>query len=484
MSRRKNADVAARQWVEDLYRRARQIYFESLLRLGFTLIRLCKVKDDGDCTCSPFSKTRLNTAAKRTDYKLKGTRYPCGNAGKHPTSNAKQSVITSIKKIEDHLDGGGSVGICLRIEGLPVAPLRLVILDRDREGSFDWLRNRGIRSPLEVIGKRGGHDYMLLPDGVPDLFSDTSRLNPGRNNPVSDQMPGIDIKVSGLVVAAYSVNKTLYWEGRDISADPECVREIFESLDALRSRLPKFDPRSISPQMRIYDAEPMEKPEETDPDDDNRLDHASVAVHKRQLSAHRPDKDLIDGPLRGVRYSHRMNLAQRFARRTKPSESGHGGGGNTFRVVAAMLRHFWMSEADTLKLIKRHFGSRCLDENGEANPPTDKNLIDKIIWCRNNQVTDPIGRGNGEGFIPRPLTRSTLGSKGGRQRHRRSVIRRRLGQGGASTMAWHSSSHPWVPAPPTRANTPSWISLADTTPGQPTTIKAASPQTGSRLAMH
>lgn len=377
------------------FRLARRNHYEGLLAAGFTLIRLYKIKPEGDCACSPTSSTRLDTNAKWMDYRRLKTLLPCKNPGKHPVGSAKKAVIKSTKKIEEHLDNGGSIGICLRIDGLPAAPIRLVILDRDRHGSSEWLRCRGISSPLEVIGKRGGHDYFRLPDGVPDLNSDTSRLNPGKDNPTTEGKPGIDIKTSGLVVAAYSVNKTLYWDGRDISCEPETVARIFGSLESLRASLPEFDPRTISPGMTVH------VPTATQEDGALRLDEENgdgQLQPKDSLDQYRPPADGIRGPLQGVRYSARMDLARNFARTTKAGITGQRASGNHLRVVAALMRRYWLSEADAFTYMRQYYAPRCQDEDGNTNRPSDHALATLLLDVRREELVDPIGRWNKEEF--------------------------------------------------------------------------------------
>jgi hypothetical protein len=102
-------------------------------------------------------------------------------------------VVSDVEAVEAHLDEGGSIGLCLRIKGLPTAPIHLLIWDCDREGAYEWLRSRGITSDLEVYGKRGQHVLALMPRDVPALRSDTSSLNPGKNQPTTPDRPGIDI---------------------------------------------------------------------------------------------------------------------------------------------------------------------------------------------------------------------------------------------------------------------------------------------------
>ncbi|WP_306599798.1 hypothetical protein [Geothrix sp. 21YS21S-2] len=422
-----------------------------------------KIKEGGECNCSPNSSSRLDTNAKWTEYRLSKTIFPCKNPGKHMVGSAKRAVLSSIDKVEDHMDNGGSVGICLRIDRLPPAPIRLVILDRDRPGSLEWLRDRGISSPLEVIGKRGGHDYFVLPDSAPDLKSDTSRLNPGKSHPTTEEKPGIDIKTSGLVVAAYSVNKTLYWEGRDISCEPETVALIFASLDSIRASLPEFDPRSISPGMSVHvpAAEDEEAQGNFSEDDFDR----QVEPQER-LDAYRPSAETISGPLMGVRYSARKDDARMFIRKTEPGITGQKASANHFRVMASMLRHYWLSEVDTFKYMRRYYASRCLDENGNVNRISDREIARLILSARGKDISDPIGRWDKSEFhgtTPEIIIRNLV-KRGARKRDKRRLRQHRTKIFKESTIEafLRSSGSPFnagvsVPHPELLARCNAWI---------------------------
>lgn len=368
---------------------ARRVYFGSLLRLGFTLLMLHKLDERGDCTCGPWSGTRLKNESARRLYRRDGLVQPCGNPGKHPVKSAKRSVVSTVEAIEEHLDQGGSIGLCLRINGLPTAPVPLLVWDCDRAGSYEWLLTHGITSDLEVYGKRGQHVLALLADGVPPLRSDTSRLNPGKNQPTTPERPGIDIKVSGLVVTPYSPNKRLFYKGRDISQSPAEVQAVFASLDSLLAVLPKFDPRTLVPGMTE-----AEGPEQEDPTLTG--DEVALAVSnskpkpskRRELSDTRTPKDEVKGFLKGIPYHERKRLAQDFLRRTIAAESRHDA--NTFRVICTLIKRYFLSEDETLVLLKRLYVPRVTDASGTRKPPEDKDLTRLIIRISEGPYRDPI----------------------------------------------------------------------------------------------
>lgn len=368
---------------------ARRTYFASLLRLGFTLLKLHRLDEHEGCTCGPWSGTRLKTEAARRQYRRDGVVQPCGNPGKHPIRSAKQSVVSDVEAVEAHLDEGGSIGLCLRIKGLPTAPIHLLIWDCDREGAYEWLRSRGITSDLEVYGKRGQHVLALMPRDVPALRSDTSSLNPGKNQPTTPDRPGIDIKVSGLVVTPYSPNKRLYYQGRDISESPDAVSALFATMDALKSVLPLIDPREVVPCMREAEPDQVEVEEGSGSEVDSPAKGGKAALPKRRtLSQERPVGEEVRGFLKGVSYHHRKRMALNFLRKTLAVDSRHDA--NTFRVICTLLKRYFLSEEDCLSLLRKHYAPRVADASGALKPPEDADLIRLIIRVSEGSYLDPI----------------------------------------------------------------------------------------------
>nr|WP_320131693.1 hypothetical protein [uncultured Holophaga sp.] len=274
------------------------------------------------------------------------------------------------------MEKGGGVGINLRMAGVARPPLRLVIFDCDREGAYEWLQRRGIDSRLQVMGKRGRHVYALLPDDCPDLKSDTTTLNPGSKHPTSEEKPGIDIKTSGLIVAPFSPNKRLCFEGQDLSEDPEAIKAIFESEEVLRRILPVIDPRSIQPNMKLYE-EPDETPQpETATSSSEGLVEVIPTPKKfakmtldelyAEMSTDKPPTKGIESPLNGVQYHKRYELARiHLTTRSPPTDREHPRS-SLFAAACALSRHYFLSEFDAFDLLWHELNPRCIGPNGES----------------------------------------------------------------------------------------------------------------------
>jgi hypothetical protein len=308
-------------------------------------------------------------------------------------NKAVRSIAKTVGEVEDHLDDGGSIGLAMRMEGVPAAPVPLVVFDCDKAGAEDWLHERVAPSPLASRGRIGMHDYRVIPGGVPALKSDTSSLNPGRVNPANAEKPGIDVKVSGLVVMAFSQNKTLWWNGQDISADPAAVAAVFGgSLDSFLAMLPHTDPRGIAPMMR----------EHLPPAAILRLVPSGAGGSRNgqaqsPLSDYRPLKQDVEGGLQNVAYHHRKRLAGRFLLRAAPAVEGKNPDGTMFRVVVALIRHYAVSEQDALMLIKKWFNDRCTDAQGASYPYGDRQLIHMFEGAR-TAAYDPVGHADADGY--------------------------------------------------------------------------------------
>lgn len=381
-------------------RQARSIYIDAWLRWGFTVLLLHKRAKDGKCCCPANSDSRKKNRAAHAAAIAEGHVPPCSNPGKHLISKVARSIAKTVEEVEAHLDDGGSLGLSLRMEGAPIAPARLVVFDCDRTGSEAWLHARLAPSPLASRGKVGSmHDYQVISGDVPDLKSDTSSLNPNRKNPTSETKPGIDIKVSGLVVMAFSQNKKLYWNGEDVSADPVAVAAAFGgSLDDFLAELPHVDPRGIAPLMREHLAPSM--PTALIPGASQggsgatKINGAGVIA---PLSINRATKQEVQGGLSGVAYHHRKRLAGRFLLRAEPPIEGQNPDGTMFRVVVTMVKHYALSEKDALTLINKWFNPRCLDDKGATYPYGDRQLVHMIEGAR-TATFDPIGLKNKSGF--------------------------------------------------------------------------------------
>lgn len=370
-------------------REARSTYFSAWLRWGFSILLLHKATKEGECCCSPFSPSRKKDRSAYEKALSEGRLPPCSNPGKHQIDIAPRCVASSIEEIEAHLDDGGSVGLVLRVEGVPLPPVPLVVFDCDKATAEEWLRARLDLSPLASRGRVGMHDYRVIPGAVPTLRSDTSSLNPGRHHPGTEEKPGIDVKVSGIVVMAFSRNKSLYWNGEDISSDPNAVAAVFGgSLGDFLGMLPKTDPRTVAPRMReVPPVTSMAQVTQVAPGNANRARNGGGAAG---LSATREMKEQVIGTLHMVAYHHRHDLAKDFIRKAKPAIQGADPDGTMFRVLATLLKHYFLSERDTFDLVQKWFNPRCLDDQGAPYPYGTNNLV-RMIRDAQRMAYNPIG---------------------------------------------------------------------------------------------
>lgn len=376
--------------LDGIARVARRAYLEHHRTLGSTLLKLHIINAAGECTCGRLSSTRVRSRKQYEQVLKEGLTLPCKNPGKHLVQAAHRSIMTDLEDIEAHLDCGGAVGLNLRIDGLPLPPLRFVVFDCDREGSMEWLERRGIRSPLEVYGRRGKHVIGLLPDDCPDLRSDTKTLNPGSKNPTSEEQPGIDIKVSGYVVIPYSPNKRLFLNGKDITGDPEAIREVFGSLESLQALLPRIDPRVLVPSMKE-----VQSPT-SDDEEESSEESASSGSRKKErkdgdLSTKRLPKEALYGPYADFPYYYRKDLARRFVKKLAPAAvSGSNPDETAFKICCILRHRHLLSEQDMLDLLMKYYNPRCSDGEGGHSIFQRKQLID-FIWSSGKEGTyDPL----------------------------------------------------------------------------------------------
>lgn len=339
---------------------ARRAYLEGMLAMGFTFLELHLLRPDGTCSCPWYSSTRRYSRAKQAELRSMGHRtMPCKNPGKHPVRAVTKSVMANVRVIEAHLDKGGSVGLVLRLNGLPAAPLRLVVFDCDREGAREWLEARGITSPFIVRGKRGWHVYALLPADCPDLKSDTLTLNPGKDHPTTAERPGIDIKVSGHLVIPFSPNKSLLLDGQEVAEDPELMAWLMGGLSSLVSALPVIDPRVLVPGMKPWS-----------PEDEPRVrirGRKKAKTRQIRMRAHQPAGKELSGPLATVPYYERKHMAAQHLRRATPGK-GQDRGRVMLRTLCALAKHYGLSEEDRLVLVMKRYNLRFKDDQGRPDP--------------------------------------------------------------------------------------------------------------------
>lgn len=376
--------VAAPQDQEKV-RLARRTLYEGLLRLGFQVLKLHLQNPDGTCSCPWYSGTRRVSLAKMQALKAQGIMTPpCQNPGKHPVRSPPQAILRDLDAIEAHLDRGGSVGLVLRLRGLPPAPMRLVVFDCDRPGAKEWLEAKGVRSWFEVKGKRGWHLYALLPPDCPDLKSDTMTLNSGRSPEEKASLPGIDIKLSGHVVAPFSPNKSLLLDGVDVSGDPDAVASLFRDGGGLSRELPFIDPRVLVPTMKEF------IPEEVPAQDPAAPRKRSARRKQIRLKSAHVRKDLVPGALKGIPYPYRKSLGIGFVKRAAPGV-GSGRKVAMMRVLYALAKHYVLSEVDRFAIAKRHFSHKLRDCDGSWHPFNDAELRRMVRHSSRDSAVSPFG---------------------------------------------------------------------------------------------
>lgn len=345
---------------------ARRTYFESMMRHGFTMLRLHKVDADGVCQCRDGKD--------------------CRNPGKHfATRYGWQSVIASVDDLEQHLDEGGSVGLSLWYEDqrIPQSPGRLVVFDCDDPYGEAWLRSKGITSPLTVIGRRGVHIICRMPAHVPELKTDTRTL----------QSPRIDIKVSGLVVAPWSPDKRLCINGQDVSDDPAAIAAFLGDYPRLLAALPEVDPRVLVPNMTERYPQPV-----TGTPLPTGTTTPSTAAAALPTAAAAPVTVPAPPPARaprirvrfsedrpttfypgyaGLPYNRRKNNATTHAGNVDPSIEGKAPRQKLLKVAADCIIHYGMSDQDTWEIIRDTFNPRCRSKDGGRYPWRK----DEVAWA-------------------------------------------------------------------------------------------------------
>ncbi len=378
--------ASASSQLDGAAREARRAWIEGELGIGTTLLRLHSIDSQGECSCKPWSSTRVKSFDAFRKGKKKGIIHPCQNAGKHLMTTADKAVMTDVEDIEAHMDAGGGIGICLRVDGVPECPIRRVVFDCDREGSQEWLERHGIRSAYEVYGRRGKHVVGVLPEDCPDLYSNTHTLNPGSKHPTSETQPGIDLKVSGLVVAPFSPNKRLVLNGVDISCDPVAVRALYCDPGSLKAFLPNLDPRVLVPTMRVY-VPPMTHPNPEAPIKGTK----KMRKKAWTLSDIRPHQEDCKGAYAEFPYYARKEWARRYLRYDSPvAEPGSHSEWELFKTVAILRHRFSLSETDMLRMVERHYNRRCMDAEGAPSPFRKGVIAYKIIKTRDEGGFDPL----------------------------------------------------------------------------------------------
>jgi hypothetical protein len=308
-----------------------------------------------------------------------------GRVGKHLRTFLKQSVIHTEKDLLDWIADGGNVGISLHFNkpGAPPNPLRMLVFDDDDGTARAWLEERGITSPWIVLGKRGCHVYVLLPDGVPDLLSKYDAFKPNT--------PKLDVKTSGLIVLPMDNGKRLFVDGEEVTPEVIHLLDRFNSLDGLREWLPKVDPRPVVPGMRERCPLVLHCDEEEVEDQQSNLGDAVESIRSKKnrskiaapltLSRVRPPEGSYHPNYAGIPYYERRKLAREHALKVLPSIPGKDPLGRLVKVVNDSIHHYGMSDWTTWETVRDKFNPRCRHTDGSRYPWKRTSVVMTIEWA-------------------------------------------------------------------------------------------------------
>lgn len=381
-----------------------------LMRLGIPLLRLWGTDlIDGVEVCRCRDRERC----------------PKFRAGKHLAARLRPSVLRSEEDLLKWIEEGGNVGISLHFNkpGAPKNPLRFVVFDDDDGSARAWLEESGITSPLIVKGRRGSHVYALLPDDVPDFYT--------RYVPFGDQPPKLDVKTSGLIVLPMVNGKRLWVDGQEVTLNNMHLLDRFNSLEGLRSWLPKVDPRTVIPGMKV-----REVVEESIPGDAAiNLDVAGAAVSKRKkrsktfsLSTKRPQEQDYHPNYAGIPYHERKHNAETHAGKVYPSIPGREPMKKLVKVVNDCIHQYGMSDRTTWEIVRDRFNPRCRYEDGRRYPWKKRDVALAIKWAHRegaySTMTNLTGLAEREVVLARLRRKGTLANE--RRRKRLAAARQRV----------------------------------------------------------
>lgn len=307
----------------------------------------------------------------------------CVVPGKHPCrSSVAKSLIPSEEVLVEHINKEGNLGLVLfyDLPGVPPCPLRFVAFDDDDGTGLSWLEERGISSPWVVMGTRGSHSYGLLPEGVPDLITRYAAFKP---NP-----PKMDVKTSGLMVLPMDNGKQLFVDGQRVTVETIHLLDRFNSLEELRSWLPKVDPRTVIPGMKVREPKPPVT-EQTEKDAWNDGDDGTAPLKPKKkrragplyLSIKCPTPDAYHPRYTGIPYYERQRFAENHAKKVLPSVEGKDPWGKLLKVVSDCMHHYGMSDKSTWEIVRDYFNPRCRHEDGQCYPWKKRHVSKAIVWA-------------------------------------------------------------------------------------------------------
>lgn len=275
------------------------------------------------------------------------------------------------------IEDGGNVGLSLYFDkpGAFPNPLRFVVFDDDDGTARAWLVQQGITSPWMVMGRRGSHLYALLPDDVPDLVT--------RQDPFKPCPPKMDVKTSGLVVLPMDNGKFLHVDGQPVTVDTMRLLDRFNTLEGLRTWLPRVDPRTVIPGMKerplpIFEDPSPEEPIDTDPGKPKRTKKKAPVVY---LSVVQPETGAFHPNYKDIPYHAREKLARSHAGNVLPSIPGKDPWGKLVKVVNDCIHHYGMSDRTTWEIVRDHFNPRCRHAKGGHYPWRKGDVAEVIRWA-------------------------------------------------------------------------------------------------------
>jgi len=355
-------------------------YAFRLFRLGMPLVKLHGTNDGGGCRC---------WAGQR-----------CTNQGKHPAGRSVlASLVQSEVELQKHVTEGGNLGLVLyypSLKEVPVNPLRLYAFDDDDGTGIAWLAAHGIASPWIVKGRKGYHIWAILPDETPDLFTKNNVFKSARALEelagVEFTLPKMDLRITGLMVIPMENGKHLIIDGKAVTLETISLLDHFNSLEGLLTWLPRIDPRTVIPGMRVREPIAMEVvaavgvSEQAEklavpayPQKPVRTKKEKKGLSELHLSETHPLADAFHPNYASFPYHERKRLARCHAKALKPSIPGQGPWGRLLKVVNDSILHYGMSDKTTWEIVRDCFNPRCRHTNGRPYPWRMSKVVETIM---------------------------------------------------------------------------------------------------------
>jgi len=354
-------------------------YALRLFRLGMPLVKLHGTNDGGGCRCWAGQS--------------------CTSQGKHPAGRSVQgSLVHSEEELRDYVSGGGNLGLVLyypSLKGVPVNPLRLYAFDDDDGTGIGWLADHGITSPWIVKGRKGYHIWAILPDKIPDLYTKNNVFKSARMQEELARgdftLPKMDLRITGLMVMPMDNGKRLIIDGQEVTLDTIHLLDHFNTLEGMRTWLPKIAPRTVVPGMKVREPITQEVdaavlvPEQAaiipvpgHPQKSGRTKKEKIGLADPHLSAVHPPRDSFHPNYADIPYHERKRLARCHAKTVKPSIPGQGPWGRLLKVVNDSILHYGMSDKTTWEIVRDCFNPRCRHTDGRPYPWRTSKVVETI----------------------------------------------------------------------------------------------------------